>query len=313
MPAGEKVGAVLRADVEDRSGGHRGPVADIGQARPLPGEDRGSDRGQGHAEARTGRVGDSGPRLGEARGRDDDGETPRRRGGGRGDGGGGAVRTRGRARARRGRRSCRPRWRAAGLAGPAAVVRVKATVVPPAVSVPWCRRPPCIATPCWRRCDPSRSRWPSSSYAGGLQAVRQAIDTQNTANKAGGKPPVAADALLAHGRRAAAGRATGRLEGPRLGGADAGKDYRLRELRAVVAASRTVILDEEGRAMAKALQESLDQRTTALREEWLARITNALNDGRVHRPSRPPSALPSPARVARPSWRSGWPPQPGKP
>ena len=33
--------------------------------------------------------------------------------------------------------------------------------------------------------------------------------------------------------------------------------------------------------MAKALQESLDQRTTALREEWLARITNALNDGRV--------------------------------
>ena len=33
--------------------------------------------------------------------------------------------------------------------------------------------------------------------------------------------------------------------------------------------------------MAKALQEALDQRTTALREEWLARITNALNDGRV--------------------------------
>ena len=61
----------------------------------------------------------------------------------------------------------------------------------------------------------------------------------------------------------------------------AGKDYRLRELRAVVAASRTVTLDEEGRALAKALQESLDQRTTALREEWLARITNALNDGRV--------------------------------
>ena len=61
----------------------------------------------------------------------------------------------------------------------------------------------------------------------------------------------------------------------------AGKEYRLRELRAVVAASRTVNLDEEGRTMAKALQESLDQRTTALREEWLARITNALNDGRV--------------------------------
>ena len=61
----------------------------------------------------------------------------------------------------------------------------------------------------------------------------------------------------------------------------AGKEYRLRELRTVVAASRTVNLDEEGRAMAKVLRESLDQRTAALREEWLARITNALKDGRV--------------------------------
>jgi hypothetical protein len=61
----------------------------------------------------------------------------------------------------------------------------------------------------------------------------------------------------------------------------AGKDYRLRELRAVVAASRTVILDEEGRGMAKALQESLEKRVTAVRDEWLARISNAINDGRI--------------------------------
>jgi hypothetical protein len=33
--------------------------------------------------------------------------------------------------------------------------------------------------------------------------------------------------------------------------------------------------------MAKTLQESLDSRVTALRDEWLARITNAINDGRV--------------------------------
>ncbi len=116
---------------------------------------------------------------------------------------------------------------------------------------------------------------------GGLQAVRQAIDTQNASNKAAGKPPVASDALL--------GIADELLPAVRLAdwkdrasvAQTTGKDYRLRELRAVVAASRTVNLDEEGRAMAKALQESLDQRTTALREEWLARITNALNDGRV--------------------------------
>ncbi len=116
---------------------------------------------------------------------------------------------------------------------------------------------------------------------GGIQAVRQAIEAQNASNKAAGKPPVAADALL--------GMADELLPTVRLAdwkdrasvAQTTGKDYRLRELRAVVAASRTVILDEEGRAMAKALQESLDQRTAALREEWLARITNALNDGRV--------------------------------
>jgi hypothetical protein len=116
---------------------------------------------------------------------------------------------------------------------------------------------------------------------GGLQAVRQAIEAQNTSNKAAGKPPVASDALL--------GMADELLPVVRLAdwkdrasvAQTSGKDYRLRELRAVVAASRTVNLDEEGRTLAKALQESLDQRTTALREEWLARITNALNDGRV--------------------------------
>jgi hypothetical protein len=116
---------------------------------------------------------------------------------------------------------------------------------------------------------------------GGLQAVRQAIEAQNTSNKAAGKPPVAADALLAMADELLPVVRLADWKDRATVAQTTGKDYRLRELRAVVAASRTVNLDEEGRAMAKALQESLDQRTTALREEWLARITNALNDGRV--------------------------------
>ena len=55
----------------------------------------------------------------------------------------------------------------------------------------------------------------------------------------------------------------------------AGKELRLRELRAVVAASRTVTLDEEGRALAKALADALDQRVTALRDDWVARMRAA--------------------------------------
>ena len=116
---------------------------------------------------------------------------------------------------------------------------------------------------------------------GGLQAVRQAIEAQNTSNKAAGKPPVAADALLAMADELLPVVRLADWKDRASVAQTTGKDYRLRELRAVVAASRTVNLDEEGRAMAKALQESLDQRTTALREEWLARITNALNDGRI--------------------------------
>jgi hypothetical protein len=116
---------------------------------------------------------------------------------------------------------------------------------------------------------------------GGLQAVRQAIETQNAAAKTAGKPPVAADALLAMADELSPTVRLAEWKDRAAVAQSAGKEYRLRDLRAVVAASRTVNLDEEGRAMAKARRESLDQRTTALREEWLARITNALKDGRV--------------------------------
>ena len=117
---------------------------------------------------------------------------------------------------------------------------------------------------------------------GGLQAVRQAIETQNSAAKASGKPAVAADASWRWPTSCSrpSGSQTGKIAA--RSAQTAGKEYRLHELRGGGAASRTVNLDDEGRAMAKALQESLEQRTkTALREEWLARITNALNNGRV--------------------------------
>jgi hypothetical protein len=116
---------------------------------------------------------------------------------------------------------------------------------------------------------------------GGLQAVRQAIDSQNSAAKAAGKAPVAPDALLAMADELLPAVRLADWKDKASVAQSAGKDYRLRELRAVVAASRTVNLDEEGRAMAKVLRDSLEQRTAALRDEWLARITNALNDGRV--------------------------------
>jgi len=142
---------------------------------------------------------------------------------------------------------------------------------------------------------------------GGLQAVRQAIEAQNTSNKAAGKPPVASDALLGMADELLPSCAwpTGRTA-PR---------WRRRRARNIGCVSsgpwsrfRTVNLDEEGRTMAKALQESLDQRTTALREEWLARMTNALNRtagaaGGRRPPSVPRARHPMPGRAGREAGR----------
>jgi len=116
---------------------------------------------------------------------------------------------------------------------------------------------------------------------GGLPAVRQAIDAQNSAAKVSGRPPASTDALLAMADELLPVVKLADWKDRATAAQLAGKDFRLRELRTVVAASRTVILDEDGRALAKALQESLEKRVTALRDEWLARITNAIKEGRV--------------------------------
>ncbi len=116
---------------------------------------------------------------------------------------------------------------------------------------------------------------------GGLPSVRQAIETQNAAAKVAGKPAASSDALLAIADELLPTVKLADWKDRASVALAAGKEYRLRELRAVVAASRTVILDEEGRTMAKSLQETLEKRVTAVRDEWLARITNAIKDGRI--------------------------------
>ena len=135
---------------------------------------------------------------------------------------------------------------------------------------------------------------------GGLPAVRQAIAAQNTAAKASGKPAASSDALMAMAEELLPVVKLADWKDRASVAQTSGKEYRLRELRAVVAASRTVILDEEGRGLAKSLKESLDGRVTALREEWLARMTNAIKEGRVQqaleasvRPPEPGTRLPA--------------------
>lgn len=266
VPSGEKVGSVLLAEVEVSLEGIE--VLSVSEAKPQ----RSPEKSEGRIEVRgtPKRAPDVSVVLapGSSKRRRDDGEgRDRRDRRGRGDGGtderGDRPRASGGPRRPGGRRPGEREGRPARGERPAA----------PTSTV---HRNAMLAT-----LRPEQIPVAEQLLRGGLHAVRQAIDTQNQAAKSAGKPPVAGDALLAMADELSPTVRLAEWKDRASVAQTAGKDYRLRELRAVVAASRTLNLDDEGRALAKTLQESLDQRTTALREEWLARITNALDDGRV--------------------------------
>jgi hypothetical protein len=116
---------------------------------------------------------------------------------------------------------------------------------------------------------------------GGIPAVRQAITDQEAATRGSGQPPVASEAILAMAEDLLPQVKLAEWKDRATSAQAAGRDLRLHELRAAVAASRTVTLDEEGRAMAKTLREALDQRVSALRDEWVGRLTTALDEDRI--------------------------------
>lgn len=111
---------------------------------------------------------------------------------------------------------------------------------------------------------------------GGIPAVRRALAEQRRADPAAqvNEAPILAMAehLLAAVNLASwKDRAvTARAEGAH---------GRLGELRSVVAAARALILDEEGRELSRVLHEMLNQRLTALRENWARTINKHLDAG----------------------------------
>jgi len=130
---------------------------------------------------------------------------------------------------------------------------------------------------------------------GGIPAVRQAIEEQNTRAKAEGRPEVTPGPLLALAEEllpvVTLANWKDRASVARAGG----KDVPLRELRSIVASASTVTLDDEGREFLTALRTSLDERVTALRQRWVERITVALDEGRVTDAVRTSIRPPEPA------------------
>ena len=111
---------------------------------------------------------------------------------------------------------------------------------------------------------------------GGMPSVRTAVAEQNKNATAQGRPTVdpttierIAEELL--------GKTSLALWKDRAAGAiGAGRELRLRDLRAVVTSAKTVTLDEESRTQLKELQTALTARLEHLRTQWNERLEHAV-------------------------------------
>jgi len=137
---------------------------------------------------------------------------------------------------------------------------------------------------------------------GGIPAVRTAVEKQNEANLAEGRPEISPTPLLALAEqlmpalRAAEWR--DKAEAALAGAAE----IDLRDLRSVVVGADDAARDEETRELAAALKTALAERVEAEHTAWIEEVRETLSAGRTVRAlrvsSRPPKAgAPFPAEL----------------
>ncbi|HEY7931279.1 MAG TPA: hypothetical protein VIC81_03345 [Acidimicrobiales bacterium] len=116
---------------------------------------------------------------------------------------------------------------------------------------------------------------------GGMPAVRAAVEQQNKNATSQGRPtvdPITIDRIAEE----LLGRTNLAMWKDRAAGAvGAGRELRLRDLRAVVTSAKTVTLDDEARAQLKELQTALTTRLEHLRTQWAERLEGAINARKV--------------------------------
>ena len=116
---------------------------------------------------------------------------------------------------------------------------------------------------------------------GGMPAVRAAVELQNKNAADQGRPtidPLTIDRIAED----LLGRTTLAMWKDRAAGAvSAGRELRLRDLRAVVTSAKTVTLDDEGRTQLKELQTALTSRLEHLRTQWAERLEAAIGAHKV--------------------------------
>jgi len=116
---------------------------------------------------------------------------------------------------------------------------------------------------------------------GGMPAVRTAVAEQNKNAAAQGRPTVDA-ATIERIAEDLLSRTTLALWKDKAAGAiGAGRELRLRDLRAVVTAAKTVSLDDEAKVQQKELQSTLSARLEVLRTQWTERLEAAVTTKNV--------------------------------
>ena len=116
---------------------------------------------------------------------------------------------------------------------------------------------------------------------GGMPSVRAAVAEQNKNATAQGRPTIDATTIDRIAEELL-GKTNLALWKDRAAGAiGAGRELRLRDLRAVVTSAKTVSLDEEARAQLKELQVSLTARLEHLRTQWTTKLDAAVESKNV--------------------------------
>lgn len=116
---------------------------------------------------------------------------------------------------------------------------------------------------------------------GGMPAVRSAVAEQNKNATTQGRPTIDASTIERIAEDLLARTNLALWKDKAAGAIGAGRELRLRDLRAVVTAAKTVSLDDEGRTQLKELQTNLTARLEILRTQWNEKLEAAVSSKNV--------------------------------
>ncbi len=116
---------------------------------------------------------------------------------------------------------------------------------------------------------------------GGMPAVRNAVAEQNKNAVAQGRPTIDSTTIERIAEDLLAKTNLALWKDKAAGALGAGRELRLRDLRAVVTAAKTVSLDDEAKVQQKELQSNLGARLEILRTQWTEKLDAAVGSQNV--------------------------------